>query len=388
MALRPATLINDFAGGTPGQTVTPANSGGTSGQSFDTGAVTAGAGTFAYDVTQVPPGQSVACKVATAGAGTAYAGWSTSLTSPNGGSPLAQVWFRCYLYVPAALTANTTVFGAFQSGGGTCGTVKLTTAGTVTFSDSTGTAQVTIAAFPTSAWFRLEGFIAGDPVAGQLNLALYSSPDSTTPSSAPATATGLNTLGTMTGWRFGQATSLTGAGPYWLGSPGLSNAGPLGPTPLGFTAVRDDDGGCITQVAVAATGGTGTGTPGLVGNTSTAGLYAGATTRQFSANDADAATGRVMAYATQKIFYQAGNFPQALHDGAGLDVTPLVKAGCQFWLCYQPASDGSDRLAMQQSLQYWQGQCTTLGAPPPKAVIFSEPQNFAQFTGQPVPATA
>ena len=363
VAARQVTLINNGAGATPGTPVTAGASGGASGNAYD-GNLAASGATLNWDNTYVPQQGGVPIQVATTSSGSAYVSWATSMTAPNAAAALAQAWFRVYCYVPGALSANTTIFAGFQSGGGTCGSVKLTTSGVVEALDSTGTVRVTTAAFPVGTWFRVEGFITGSATAGQLNLVLYDAQDSTTASSAPATATGLNTLGTMTGWRFGQATALANAGPVWIANTALSNSGYAGPVGYGFSPVRAADGGCTTMVAVGAGGGSGGGTPGLVGNTTTVGAYAGATTRAISAGDADAVTGRVMAGSCQKIYYQntggsnynnPGDFPTAFVDGSGRTIQTLVDAGMRVWLCYEPNQtlNTTELANFKTSVQWW-----------------------------------
>src|SRR5579859_7350253 len=264
MALRPVTLINNFSGGAAGATVVPGNSGGASGNPWDT-AVTGAGATLAYDATRaVHYGEGYSCKVATTTPAQSYLAWSSSLLPP-GVTSLTQVWFRAYLYFTALPAAATAVFFAGQSGGGTCATVRVNTNGTVSALGTAGTvACTTTGAVPAGQWFRLEAAVTGDPSNGAVSVSFYPAAaadpyahDSTILAAGnTASATGVGTLGPMTGWRFGQPTSAASVGPYWMGGCGLSDAGYLGPVGYGFTSVRVDDGGALTQVAQPPSGST------------------------------------------------------------------------------------------------------------------------------------
>jgi hypothetical protein len=247
------TLLNGFTGGTQGTQVAPWNSGNPSGNPWDFSLVSAGA-TLAYDSTQVAHYQgNFSCKVATVASGSSYLSWSSSLL-PGGATSQAQVWFRGYFYFTATPSVTTTVFLA-SGASGTCGTVKILTSGLVAAFDAAGVQQAaTATAIPHNQWIRIEAMILGDPAAGQMSVSLYTVFDSTTAASA-ASATGLNTSGAMTSWRFGQATNAANVGPYWMDDCALSNSGAVGPVLNGYQGLRIDGGECSTMVAVPAAGG-------------------------------------------------------------------------------------------------------------------------------------
>jgi hypothetical protein len=115
---------------------------------------------------------------------------------------------------------------------------------------------------------------------------------------------------------------------------------------------------------------------GLVGCTTFQGEYGAPTNRLDSANQFNTFTGREMATTFQKIYYQPGQFPTSF---AAL-YTGLVATGCDLWLCYAPAYDGSDASALAASLAAL--QAAAVGNV--KAVWYQEPQDVQ--TGWPTAA--
>jgi hypothetical protein len=106
---------------------------------------------------------------------------------------------------------------------------------------------------------------------------------------------------------------------------------------------------------------------GLVGCTTFQGEYGAPTNRLDSANQFNTLTGREMATTFQKIYYQPGQFPTTFSSVyAG-----LVATGCDLWLCYAPAYDGSDAVALAASLAAL--QAAAVGNV--KAVWYQEPQD-------------
>lgn len=133
---------------------------------------------------------------------------------------------------------------------------------------------------------------------------------------------------------------------------------------------------------IAPTGSTGTGSKtGLVGATTTPGNYAGDTTREQAATSFDTAIkaggsqNYPLSHTAQKIFWGKSVFKTTLVDGSNRDLTSLSTAGCTFYICVQPALDGSDLSPFQTAMQDWQ----TLGAKF-KVVIYQEPQGQSGLT--------
>lgn len=222
-------LANTFDGGTNGTTITPAISGGTSGPAFDAVVSNTGStGVLSYDSTHVLGGHPLALKAATGGTSTSvYVSWSASLTA----SGLLQVFFRQYLYFTANPSgSNVRVFNALTTGAAQCGGINITTAGVVScVIASGGAATSTVTTIPLNQFFRIEGYLIGDPSVGQLQVKLFTTADASIPAETKTSTATQNTTGTVGICRFGICTALTGAGPFWMASPGASDTGYLGP---------------------------------------------------------------------------------------------------------------------------------------------------------------
>lgn len=217
------TLTNSFEGGTSGTTISAANSGGASGNAFDTVSIGASA-TDIFSGTHAAHGV-LACSLSTpASATTSFNQWSTSMGSQ------AQVWFRIYLYLTANPASSFQVFEP-RSAGSQAAAIIVQTSGTVKVSDASGgQITVTTTTIPVNQWFRIEGFVTGSASAGQTQLKLFTSPDSTIPAETDTSTATHNTAGTLDTYRFGVAASIASIGPFWMDSIGLSNTGPLGPS--------------------------------------------------------------------------------------------------------------------------------------------------------------
>jgi hypothetical protein len=217
-----AQLVNSFEGGTSGTTISPANSGGASGNAFDVVSRT-GTGVIQFDNTQAAHG-SLSMKVQAATSGDiASCNWSTSL------GMLGQLWFREYLYFTANPTANCRVF-SYIIGATNCGTVSVNSSGQLIMLSSNSVTMFTFtAAIPLNQWFRIEGTIFNSTTAGQGTLRLYTSPDSVTPAEAHTSAANFNTAGSGNSAVWGIAFSAAVLGPYWIDDIAVSTCGFLGP---------------------------------------------------------------------------------------------------------------------------------------------------------------
>ena len=146
----------------------------------------------------------------------------------------------------------------------------------------------------------------------------------------------------------------------------------------------------------------GGGTAGsLVGCTTTTGLYPGSagTSRIGSANQFDTYAGEAFGLAAEKIYYQntinggggLGKYPTNMNDPDGFDLTPLVTAGCQMWLCYQPyvgsnaTTIASELASFQASVQFWLNNHPN-GANGIRVIIYQEPQNSSWVFNSGTPA--
>lgn len=221
-----STLTNTFAGGTDSSAVTAGNSGGASGDAFDAVHGDFG-GTVTYSAAQsIHSGLSGSMDLASAG--DAYVVWSTSLTSEG----LAQVWFRMYCYIPAYASGfSNSVFETFPSSGYGAD-LRIEPDGTIQFLDSNGTAQLTMSTTaPTAAWFRFEGYVIGSATAGQMQLQIFTSPDSATPTETETSGSTVNTGGLTASVNYGVVGQGGSGGAFqiYLDGLGASSAGYIGP---------------------------------------------------------------------------------------------------------------------------------------------------------------
>ena len=212
---------NTAEGTATGTAVTPVNS-AAGGTPFT--AVNIGSGaTFAFDTTQAMHGTS-SYKVATVAAANSYVTW----TAPGAGAMPPTSWFRMYLYVTANPAAAFRLF-TFLQDTGRCAYLQLGTSGQLQFIDHNVTTMCQTSAVPLSAWFRVEGYLTGDPAAGQAELQLFTLADGLLPAETDTSAGGQNTTGTANGFAAGPFTAAN-VGPYWIDDLGVSTSGYMGPT--------------------------------------------------------------------------------------------------------------------------------------------------------------
>ena len=233
------TLVNNAEGGTNGTTVTTGNSGGTSGFPFDSIFI-GGSAALAYDNTHAAHG-TLAYKVSTGGsATTALSEWNSSVGTQT------TIFYRMYCYIPSG-ELGVAAWRSFETrnSGGHAASVLFQTNGTIQL--SAGTAFIAPVIFgyqaPVDQWFRVEGFFTGDPSAGVINMALFTSPDALIPVEV-RTVTGQNTTGVLSQYWFGQSNSTANSGPFWYDDIGLSPLGFIGPVggPAGITLQNSAEG--------------------------------------------------------------------------------------------------------------------------------------------------
>lgn len=225
------TVTWSAEGGTNGAGITAGNSGGASGDAFESVSLGAGA-TAVYDNTQAHSG-SLSAKLATGG--------SAADCSLNYGTALGaqtQVFYRAYVWMSANPAGNHRLFDAWDSGSGQlCFAVYLTTTGKLMSVNTAGsTIQTTTASVNLSAWSRIETMLVGDATTGQVEVKLYNSPGSSTPTETITSAANQNTRGSANNYRFGSAGDPMPAGrTLWLDDLGISTTGYLGPTASAVT---------------------------------------------------------------------------------------------------------------------------------------------------------
>ena len=103
--------------------------------------------------------------------------------------------------------------------------------------DSGGTARITTAnTVPLNAWYRAEGLVTSNATAGQLEVKLFDSPDSTTPTETQTSAADLDTLGgNINQVRFGPSSTGVARPDLLHGRRGhCPPSGYVGPGPVVF----------------------------------------------------------------------------------------------------------------------------------------------------------
>jgi hypothetical protein len=203
----------------------------------------------------------MSCLVTTPSTAACYGMWTGSGMLA---SAAAQTWIRVYLY-QAANPASVHQLCLFGVGGTRAGDLVINANGTLSMRNTSGTVIfTTTTTVPLSAWYRVEGYLTSSATTGQMELKLFTSPDSTTPAETQTSAANLNTLGgTITQVRFGpSSTGVTGLS-YYMAAVAASVAGYIGPgaivqqmiggapTASGFTVISKPVGGTSLRLKVA-----------------------------------------------------------------------------------------------------------------------------------------
>lgn len=235
------TATNGGDGISNGTTVTVGNSGGLSGSPWDT--VTIGTGCTLTADNSDPAAHGPECYLVTSGA-TAAASWVAWTATTFSNSP-TTLYVRVYVRLDALPPGNFRLFN-WNQGTTLCAGLNVLTTGQVRLINSaSGTVWTSTSAIPTGQWVRIEGWLTGDPSAGQAQIRIWStSPDSSgTPDQDSGTQTGIASTGAANGFRFGlvnsvanitvRIDSLGGSTTTWLGpdtswSAALSGQGTLG----------------------------------------------------------------------------------------------------------------------------------------------------------------
>jgi hypothetical protein len=222
-AITAITLGNSAEGGSSGTAVTAANSGGSSGNAFDNVNVGTGA-TGIFDSTKAAHGGLSYAFATGSTASLARVQWTTSMGTQT------QVWFRAYLYFSADPAATVRVVNQDQ-GHTACSVVVVLPSGKLQVrTGSAGTQTLTTTnTIPLNQWFRIEGYVIGSATAGQVELKLFKTADSTTPDETETSAPNINTYGAMDTYNFGISTTTANVAEYWEDDIAISNAGYLGP---------------------------------------------------------------------------------------------------------------------------------------------------------------
>lgn len=238
-------LANSLEGGSDGTNVTPANSGGTSGDALDiTGDATDVA--VAYDTSAARGSVSMEFTTAAAPGSGSYRGWGSL------GSITANLYMRVDLYIPA-LAETVWIFRYYDATPARCAGLFISTSGglrTVRVENAAGTTVGTngTVSVPTDAWFRLEARILPSTTVGELEWRWWTNPDSAlavTPDDS-ANNSGLVLGANVNQARFGpQAWNTTPSTNtsrvFRYDNLALATSGFIGPAILGQTIRPDAD---------------------------------------------------------------------------------------------------------------------------------------------------
>jgi hypothetical protein len=193
-------LSNSFEGGTDGVALSTANTGGTSGDAANSvtnptimtfSNLHAAHGTLSMRILQTATPASTRCD------------WTAI------GSLTTNVWFRMYVYLPASPASGAPVLmGIRDSATALCAELNITTGRLIrinTAGGAVGALDGTVA-LPLAGWCRIEFRCLANATTGEFEWRLYNTLDSTTPDETKS-ATGLNTLANIDGFRWGQVTN-------------------------------------------------------------------------------------------------------------------------------------------------------------------------------------
>lgn len=214
---------NDAAGGTNGATVTPGNSGGASGTSWDSVTVT-GTSTLTFDNTHTwdsPLAYEFSTPVTAA---MSWLAWSTSFNDD-------EVWTTFYGYFTTYAGIASSTCCRLRGGGVQAARVFWNTAGQLRIADTTTTNAIAMTtACPTNAFFRVDVHVKVSTGVSDVWL-FKTSPD------APigfhddhiSTSGALYGANPITEFSFGVVSNSSSVGPFWLADLGASNVGIVGP---------------------------------------------------------------------------------------------------------------------------------------------------------------
>lgn len=227
----PGVLLTNTAEGiASGTTVTTANS-GRAGNPFDV--VTLGTGSaLSFDNTYAAHGSQAYKVVTPSPAANSFIQWTNTLTAPA--VPVTQVWFRVYVYLTAYSTHQQRIVSV-RSGTTYQGGPAIDSTGHIALLSATGGGiKFSTSTVPLNQWFRLEGYVLGDPSVGQIECKMFtSSMDEVTPDETVTTAATVNTGGPINRIDIGNPSS-EALYTFWMDDLGASTSGYIGPagTPL------------------------------------------------------------------------------------------------------------------------------------------------------------
>lgn len=222
-----AQLRNNFIGVGNGVTLTAANSGGSSGDAFDSVVAPPSGGLLQANTTRQMHAE-LSCQLQTgATTGLPSFTWSTSMGIKS------QIWGRFYFFADTgSLPAAKTRIVNFMSGATQCASIVLGITGLLSIRNAAGTDVTTGAVpVPTNAWCRIEFRYLFSTTVGSAAINLYNTPDSTTVtegiSAAASQAFGAASANT---YLFGMPATSATRGPWSFADVALDDTAFPGPT--------------------------------------------------------------------------------------------------------------------------------------------------------------
>jgi hypothetical protein len=220
----PFARTNSFEGGTNGTTLSTANSGGVSGNSFGNIARDTGH-TLAFDSTRAMHGTLSLAIAMGATSGECYCGWAA-------GGKVPKTYGRFYIYQTAFVSANTRIAAFYQTSPNTNANmlVRLVSGGKLALVDAaSGVLWTSAANMPLNQWIRVEFMCVGHATAGQAQISYYTG-DSVTPIEASSTFTNQNTGGEIDAVAWGVSSAFSNLTKLWIDDVAVSHLAPLGPS--------------------------------------------------------------------------------------------------------------------------------------------------------------
>jgi hypothetical protein len=220
-------LRNNFVGLSNGTTITTGNSGGSSGDAFDAIGTIPTGGVLAADNSRQLHAE-VALKLSTSTtAGSPLVSWTTSMGAK------ARIFGRAYFQVDVFPAAKAR-FINFMSSATQCASVVVGTTGLISIRNSAGTDVTTsTSAISVDSWCRIEFDYTFSTTVGAASVAIYTTPDGTTPVQTITAAASQNFgASTANTFQFGSAGSSASLGPWWFADLGIDDTALLGPTGL------------------------------------------------------------------------------------------------------------------------------------------------------------
>lgn len=218
-----ADITATFETGTNGNTISTGDAG--SATAWDAVSIGSNAAVI-YDTTHVY--NTLSGKISTgASAVTPYLEWVAALGT------VTDHYGRIYIYFTANPAANHRLIRVL-SGATTAADILILTTGKIDLRPSSGSSVKTSTnAISLNQWVRLEYHIIHSTTVGQMEVLLFNSPDSGTPTETITSTAVQNTLASGDRIRFGNQTATANTGPYWFDNIVAKATSYPGPAPTG-----------------------------------------------------------------------------------------------------------------------------------------------------------